>query len=1084
MPSCYIYLLIVSLTLNFINSKGFESNLAFIFPELNDNTNSSSLREWLGKLVIDLPNDLIKKETDDHLENLTLYGLSIDKIITTDPDEQEKKAGLKILIKDAGVNIKGKYKLISSKKDFLAKITKLNILFPFYLMKDEETGLVSEVDTTGFNIDLDNVEIDLKVDSILEPILPGLLKIVLNIIKENVIEAKLIDTMNTKLGELFQKVNKIILNGVEPQRLNITIKEQERSNLRKSSLINAVGYLLNNLTGIDGPLNLNKLVNMFTYNTGVIHLHEIYNKSIHFEFNLTNSDNSSLGNFDIGLEDLNISGLNTWQNFSALEPFDKILLNSYTDLQNLTINVTFSIKIILDNSSSLVTEETILYEKANLRTNLHDNKLKALLQLPVNKKKFNDYTNKECLNLDCISDLPDSNGTGVTALSLDEIFSYIILEVDRNTGGLEEDVDDTIDKLVSLFIKSFDDKISLLINALLNTTIINLANKQINNYLYTTSCPGISDPEDNEINVSMTSLAGLSALGLFSLLIFCPYILGKACGKDVNTIKVNLLDDEKIKERISNISELKNVKNNDMQAKYCINSISIKWIKEFGRTDPDGASLFLHPQIPIFWRIFIPLAIFCTVALFISSNSGTGASVFVVFDIGRRIQVPSLFDFGLINSIKEMCKAEVYFLALIVALFSGIWPYLKLVLMLISFVLPTSILNKRKREKILMRLDSTGKWSILDSYVMILMLVAFHFHIQFPLTEQSEIEKGAIVNVFVYAAYGFLTLIIGTVISLCLSHIITHLHRSLDEHPDQNKGEKAESYTALISFAESKIFDKKIFQVIISILLILTLCLVIIGSFITSFSFYFHGLAGYALDLFKITPHREYSVIQLGFSVPESYENPNDKVIRFTQAIYFITVFIMPVSTLLNIMFLWFVPLPRKIQKFFYNIAEILNAWSCLDVFIIAIIAAIMQISQFTGFIVGDKCDAINPFIEKYFYDSLDGYNTCFEVKAYLRSGCWILFTAAIMFFILTKIVMKVCRNALDERLPDNVKEYLKNLKEGERISRIAEFNNNDSMSNINSARETLIQLNNNELNNINNTISTNNNNEFLEEDN
>jgi uncharacterized paraquat-inducible protein A len=161
-----------------------------------------------------------------------------------------------------------------------------------------------------------------------------------------------------------------------------------------------------------------------------------------------------------------------------------------------------------------------------------------------------------------------------------------------------------------------------------------------------------------------------------------------------------------------------------------------------------------------------------------------------------------------------------------------------------------------------------------------------------------------------------------------------------------------------------------------------------------------------------------------------------------------------------------------------------LNAWSCLDVFIIAIIAAIMQISQFTGFIVGDKCDAINPFIEKYFYDSLDGYNTCFEVKAELQSGCGILFTAAIMFFILTKIVMKVCRIALNERLPDNVKEYLKNLKEGERISRIAEFNNNDSMSNINSARETLIQLNNNELNNINNTISSNNNNDFLEEDN
>ena len=67
-------------------------------------------------------------------------------------------------------------------------------------------------------------------------------------------------------------------------------------------------------------------------------------------------------------------------------------------------------------------------------------------------------------------------------------------------------------------------------------------------------------------------------------------------------------------------------------------------MKEFGRTDPDGASLFLHPKIPMFWRIFIPLSILFTAALFISSNSGTGASVFVVFDIGRRIQVPSLFD--------------------------------------------------------------------------------------------------------------------------------------------------------------------------------------------------------------------------------------------------------------------------------------------------------------------------------------------------------------------------------------------------------------------------------------------------------
>ena len=159
-------------------------------------------------------------------------------------------------------------------------------------------------------------------------------------------------------------------------------------------------------------------------------------------------------------------------------------------------------------------------------------------------------------------------------------------------------------------------------------------------------------------------------------------------------------------------------------------------------------------------------------------------------------------------------------------------------------------------------------------------------------------------------------------------------------------------------------FGKKFFRTPTTVLLFATLILVIIGSNITSFSFNFHGLAGYALELFEISPQRKYSVIDLGLSVPESYEKPNDGVIRFTQVIYFLTVFAMPIAMLLHIIFLWLVPLPRKTQKIVYSITEILNAWSCLDVFILAIIAAILQIGQFAEFIVGDKCDTINPFIE------------------------------------------------------------------------------------------------------------------------
>ena len=72
---------------------------------------------------------------------------------------------------------------------------------------------------------------------------------------------------------------------------------------------------------------------------------------------------------------------------------------------------------------------------------------------------------------------------------------------------------------------------------------------------------------------------------------------------------------------------------------------------------------------------------------------------------------------------------------------------------------------------------------------------------------------------------------------------------------------------------------------------------------------------------------------------------------------------------------------------------------------------------------------------------------------------------AAIIFFIASNIVMKVCRNSLDERLPDNVKEYLKHKDDEERINSISNFN-----------RETLLGLSNEErISNINNTRNTNN---------
>ena len=983
------------------------------------------LRNWLKKLLISVPDAETQiLSFNVTLKNLIINSITLDQINSTEITDGDTLIGVQLILTNAGLHCNGDIKLkgllTEGEGNIDITVSNLYVEFPFKLIKNETTGLVSSVDTTGLKFVLDKNDLTIKITG---GVIEFITDFFINALKTfffdeikiiNIATNFISDIISKKLTELFAKANNLILNGSMPIPLNVSI--HNISDLRKSSLIDTVSFIINDFTGVDGPLNFNKVINIITNNTGIIYLHDFYNETISFSFNVSDKNNNSLGYLEIGLKDLNITDLNTWEDINALVPNETspYLLDSFTNLNALGINISFSIKVVLEKEGGIVTSDAELYEEAELVTRLVNNKLWAQIQTPIEEGKPSSYSSKQCLNLGCILDLFDKNGTGINSLSLTESFQYI--NIQHGEGDLEEDVNSLLDKLINLFVQSYTEQIPEFMGAIINDTLINKINSLLNVFLYQQKCLVLKDPNGSQVDYPITTAAVISSLVLFMIIIF-PYIRYRKLIKS-NNLEINSFNSS------FGINSDRISETNDSNER---NYISFYCLKEFGRTDPDGASLFLNPNINIFWRIFIPIAILINISMFISSNSSLGASVYAVLYFQKRIEILSLFNFGLINSVRDMWKAKVYPLSILIAFFSGIWPYLKLILMLISFITPSSIINKNKRSTILMILDATGKWSILDSYVMILMLVAFQFHVVFPKSE--TVPENSVVDVFVDAAYGFVTLLIATCLSLALSHIITHLHRGLDEHPNENKGENAESYKSLISFVETKKINSFYFKIFISSILFLTLGFVILGVCLISFSFEFLGLAGYALSLLGIDNSRNYSVLDLGKQMPDASEKPNSFSIRYTQIIYFLTILIFPICHLLTVIILWLVPLSRKIQKFIYTICEILNAWSCIDVFVVSIIAAIVEISQFTAFIVGDKCDFINPFLEKFFDETLDGHDTCFEVNANLQSGCWILFAAAIMYFIGSMVVMKVCRNALYERLPPEAKEYVNSMK-------------------------------------------------------
>jgi uncharacterized paraquat-inducible protein A len=61
----------------------------------------------------------------------------------------------------------------------------------------------------------------------------------------------------------------------------------------------------------------------------------------------------------------------------------------------------------------------------------------------------------------------------------------------------------------------------------------------------------------------------------------------------------------------------------------------------------------------------------------------------------------------------------VYPLALLVAFFSGAWPYLKLLAMLAMWLSPSAAVTLLRRGWVLKWLDVLGKWSLIDAYVMV-----------------------------------------------------------------------------------------------------------------------------------------------------------------------------------------------------------------------------------------------------------------------------------------------------------------------------------------------------------------------------
>ena len=362
------------------------------------------------------------------------------------------------------------------------------------------------------------------------------------------------------------------------------------------------------------------------------------------------------------------------------------------------------------------------------------------------------------------------------------------------------------------------------------------------------------------------------------------------------------------------------------------------------------------------------------------------------------------------------------------------------------------MLPPRRCELLLRLLDALGKWSLLDFDMLMMMAAAFHLHWVVPAPAGADGVEAAgapppleawLEVTPLFGMHGFLA---ACCLSLGTSHVLLALQRratavtadaaarssgAATAAAEQSAGTLAAAVRAPSRLAvRSYRFERPwgghgsrsgrgprrlAWRAQAAMVALLGVCglTVLGGAAARSFSIRIGGLAGTLLG--AEASATSYSLLSLGLALPGTSSRAGAATLPAFQAVFFIVCLAAPLLWLLLLALLWLVPLRATTQRRLFVAAEVAHAWAALDVFLVTLLASLLELDQFSQFIVGDECDALNALLRRYFGALVHGEPQCFRVDAQLEPGAWLLFAASAVSMATGYLVMHGGRRALKD---------------------------------------------------------------------
>eukprot|EP00927_Polykrikos_kofoidii_P018767 TRINITY_DN18747_c0_g1_i3.p1 TRINITY_DN18747_c0_g1~~TRINITY_DN18747_c0_g1_i3.p1 ORF type:complete len:1242 (-),score=192.43 TRINITY_DN18747_c0_g1_i3:65-3733(-) len=359
-------------------------------------------------------------------------------------------------------------------------------------------------------------------------------------------------------------------------------------------------------------------------------------------------------------------------------------------------------------------------------------------------------------------------------------------------------------------------------------------------------------------------------------------------------------------------------------------------------------SLAEHPAIPKRMTSLLTLLIMGNLGLFLIGCTTVGIKLMVTATAGgHEWRSPSIANLSIDNTIYQMWLSHAYPMFFVVVPLSVVWPFLKLVLLLVAWWRP---LTSAQRGPALIFLDQVGKWSLTDNLVLML-LVAF-FTVSYEGADLTGEPGDVGLHLRSIPDLEVQAFMLATVISLIVGHLALAGHRYASGHFSLascvNSDAVALWRTVFPSMKEER---RQALAVAGVVAQVLSLILIAVAWFAPLCRFQMGGVVGAFLLVTNQPEGVDYSLTTIISSLGEKGQHN----IALLIIVY---VMVVPLLESILLLVLWFVPLKPRWHVILLTASDVLVAWSSLDVFCLALFGAV----------IGGDAYGIGQFIELVIY--------------------------------------------------------------------------------------------------------------------